>query len=204
MALITEKTDLDSLVNQIGEVQINPTQYTVLERLKQLEASNNIITNPFFEIKANIIRPSNVIAYAINQAVSISAIATNSLYFDFGVVNANKIIEINDIVFVSDNQNSPDISPQLYISEQLSDVAFQDGVVPVLTSVQNLVFIPNSGLTKLLGNSTNWNYLRIAVQFGEKMILDANGKLYYGIVSSTVVTPKSGGLYAISLKGRYL
>jgi hypothetical protein len=39
MALITEKTDDDSIVSQIGETQINPTQYTIEDRLKTLNAS---------------------------------------------------------------------------------------------------------------------------------------------------------------------
>jgi len=53
MGILTEKTllqdikvsninntnDLDSLILQVGEVQINPTQYTLLERLKNLETN---------------------------------------------------------------------------------------------------------------------------------------------------------------------
>jgi hypothetical protein len=47
MSLTTEKTDLDSLVLQVGEVQINPTQYTIQDRLKTISGNTSQTNNNF-------------------------------------------------------------------------------------------------------------------------------------------------------------
>jgi hypothetical protein len=47
MSLSTEKTDLDSLVLQVGEVQAIPTANTVLDRLKTIATNTGVSSSNF-------------------------------------------------------------------------------------------------------------------------------------------------------------
>jgi hypothetical protein len=129
----TEKTDLDSLVLQVGEVQTIPTANTVLDRLKQIQAnslpgasnftalnSTNVNTingnlfqidtdvnnqNVYFELESEIIRPANATAYGINGIMNSGAVTTMP-FFDFGPLpqlTANKICQIDELLIVDNN-----------------------------------------------------------------------------------------------------
>jgi hypothetical protein len=126
----TEKTDLDNLVLQVGEVQATPTNYTVLDRLSKIQGNtaqnlSNFTTvnstninaiNPnlfqldsdllnsdvFFEVESEIIRSSTITAYGINGIMNSNGVSTMP-FFDFGPLPqsmANKIVQIDEILIV--------------------------------------------------------------------------------------------------------
>jgi hypothetical protein len=203
MSLITEKTDLDSLVAQVGETQANPTQYTIEDRLKTLNASIlaiNPITPPFFEITGVMSKDTSITPYSDNQAF---ATGSYNLWFN----KPDTLVEITEMILVDDNQNSPLITPNLFLCEENSTLNWVQGIIPNLNTfdVAKLEIITGQIMVKIPGNSSNLNVLKTPI-INQNIIMktDSNGNLYFGITTSSVFTPKSLEEIQLTIKGRFV
>jgi hypothetical protein len=213
------KTDLDSINTQeIANLIIqndilasnglpvaSPVQYTLLDRLKTLDNDIQITNNAFFITGYANLRQSNNTPYLANQAISMS-VGVTSNKFVFGSINANKIIQIDEIDFASNNSTSVSMfAPILYLSS--TSLPVTDGVIPTIFEAilfSGLVFNAPA-LSKIPGqtnnswiNSPNINNLNMKIQ------LDVNGYLYWYLSTSVGWTPQSQETISITLKGRYL
>jgi len=101
MSLVTERTLLDDIKTNVGEVQINPTQYTVLERLKNIETNTSggsvtflgygVVTldaNPKLIVSANTLRKNVIIQSGASNGVLY-------LGYDVNVTNINYVVMLN-------------------------------------------------------------------------------------------------------------
>jgi hypothetical protein len=213
MPLTTEKTDLDSLVSQIGEVSINPTLYTTNERLKQIElnTSSIAINNKIgigFAIANEITRPNNVIPYTSGDIINNSG--TTMPYFDFTSygVASNAICKIDEIILNQDNTTTAgQYNYQLYFwqSATLGSQVFTD----------NSPFNPSYADCNGRYDNTYFNTLPIALfgltsNYSTKVrVGDLNvstelilNKLYYTLICSNTATPVANTKFNLILKGR--
>jgi hypothetical protein len=193
MALSTEKTDLDLIVQHTDEIS-NNTSATMV--------NTDQTNNPFFQVFTGIQRPANVTAYAVNQAYSTAAASSAFLQ----LAQANHEIEITEILVTDDNTNAS-ITPQVVLSEFASNVFFTVQVIPSTLAVLNNVLVSEiiSGtvLVKIAGNAGNMNFVRFPTP-NIKIKTDADSKIYFGIIAIAAFTPKSGQTLALTIKGRYL
>jgi len=211
------KADLDSINTQqiasliivndilasIGLPVLSPVQYTILDRLKSIDNDIQNSNNPFFESNNSITRPNNSTAYAAYQAFSAS---TSSPTVSNILLKPNSMIQIDEILLVDTNTNIPAITPAIYLTEIPTVVNFTDGIVPSLQSnLPSTEIIEGGGMTRIPGNSTNYNVLKFAIiNLNIKMKTDANGYIYYGIVPISAFVPIPNEILTIIIKGRYL
>lgn len=230
----TEVTDLDNIILQVGEVQVTPTALTVLDRLKTINTSliamgnNNFTTlnsinldlsktdldniliaenlrnNPFFTISQTITRPNNIIAYAVNQAFGNY---TGSVYGTFALGLNNSIVQIDEISILNSNQNTPLITPTIYLSGITTGLSnFTDQTIPVLgTALLQMEIVVGGIMVKVPGNSGNYNVLKNSiVNTNIKLKCDGGGNLYFGIITTSVFTPQAFESMIVTIKGRVL
>jgi hypothetical protein len=218
VTLLTDVKALDTEIDgKIGEVQIAPTQYTVLERLKNIEA-NTLSTVPYQYIAP---RP-----YSINKLFQRTVPTTN--YANGQVVNdiggqpqvfsmpctAGSLISIKHIQISSSANLGTNPSIIIYnlnggaISGQ-SQSDYQT-FNPTYANTQNFdyLYFTTSAMGGFLTASPNvWTTVNFNVGGGAldfKMKVDSSSQLYYTIICNTAFTPIASQRIKVTITGDVL
>jgi hypothetical protein len=217
MSLTTERTDLDSLVLQVGEVQATPTANTVLDRLKTISVNTNTptaiaqeyIRPTEFEVSSEITRSANVTPYAINQIIGGAGITTMGLldFSSFGDVSGRRLQVNNISLFSSNGAVSIRLNPVIHICN-VSTLAGQ-------TQTDTTVFNPTYAET-IAHNGLSFESLYSTVGSGSgvykisepeilrNVIIGASSSLWVCIVANNAYIPASGEKINVVLKGYLL
>jgi hypothetical protein len=188
MTVRTEVTDLDNMILQVGEVQAYPSQYTVLDRLKTLDNDIKIGNSKCIMTYDDFIRPSDTIAYNINDILNINnATQLRPLYFDTQYANRN-LETFTQSIICEDNAY-----PLFYMHY------FTAPTIGSLSLADNSLFTPAyADLVPIyLGGtviSTGYNFSNAVYENAgtQKMItLNANATLWYCLTFTSAYTPKS-------------
>lgn len=112
MPLITEKVDLDTLVLDTGEVQANPTQYTILGRLKDIDL--DVFHNmDAFNFGFNLQRPNDIIAYAQGDIINFSTTPGTLPAIPIPPAFQGKKLIINNITITINKAGTVALTPQI-------------------------------------------------------------------------------------------
>lgn len=221
MALQTERTDLDSLVLQVGEVQINPTANTVLDRLKTI-ATNTATYSPIptsitqeyirpteFEISGEITRSANTTPYTINQIIGGTGETTMTLldFTTLGSVN-NRKLQINNIsLYSSYGSATVKLNPIIHVCNtstlsgqtQTDTTTFNPSYAE--TIAKDVLIFDN--LSTIINHGSGY-YKLFQAEIIRNCTLNSSGQLYFCIISNGSYTPASGELISVVLKGYLL
>ena len=223
----SSKTDLDTIVTNttpiltaLNSTNINSSKIDLDNLITQLTTLNNTVsllstssnqllqTNPFFNVLLTIIRPNNTTAYVPNASIN-NYVTSTDLYWAFGIGNANKLVQIDEVNIFNTCQNSPLMTPTIYISPfAFTPIGNGDNMVPQFTYLTEVVYmetVVGSIMIKIPGYSGNINILKSTIlNVNIKQQCDSNGSLHALIVTSSAYTPQPDEQTLIYLKGRYL
>jgi len=197
----------DSMDAKFGEVQVNPTTNTVLDRLKQIQANTAGGIN--FKVSLEITRPANTTGYVNGDIVNNNG-STTLPEFDFSTYGsvANRQIIIRTID-VTDNRTSgaARIDPYMYFfnanaitGQDLTDnIAFNPSYSEMVLKREatepNGFILVNDGANSYLLNKNN---------LYDVCNLNASSKLYLAMVTSAGYTPVSSEKFYVTIKGSLL
>lgn len=212
MALSTEKTDLDSLVNKLGEVQVTPTLYTVLGRLKTIsEGAINPYSNPEpYVISSLFQRTVPTTNYAngqlindinsISQILSFNKIGTY-ISIKHVTITSNSTIGGNPFIVIFNNFNG------VITGQPMSDY---QSFNPTYPNMQNsdFLYFTSASMTGFLTASPNI-YTSTTFSTGGgpldyKIKTELNGNIYYALICNTAFTPIASQRFKITISGDIL
>jgi hypothetical protein len=213
------KIDLDSIDSKIGNVVLNPTTNTVLDRLKQIQLNTNTSSstqyNQFyirptgFTIFTEIVRPSNATPYILNSIINGTGLSTLPA-LDFSGLGSlgNRIVEINQCRIISSFGSSvAKMNPivHLYNSNVLTGSTLTDGTAFNPTYAEEILkeqIIFDSLSTIINHGSASYQILESEVL--RHATLDANSKLYFAIINNSLYTPAIDEHIYLTIKGYVL
>jgi len=204
MSVVTEKTLLEDIKTDIGEVQINPTQYTVLERLKNIEGNTSSVdltpvTDILGEVQA-VPTANTILDRLLDIKTEIETIDLTTLETDFSSLDL-KIGEVQAIpTAMTILARLKDINVSL--TSLLRTVVFQGyGIITTDTNPKKIVdanlLRKNVIIQSQIGNGvcyvgydinvTNVNYV-VALQEGDAYANDSYLGDFY--ISDAIATDK--------------
>ena len=164
-----------------------------------------------FKAVQTLTRPANTTQYTIGDLINGDS-ATKLVEFDFGVDNANAVIEINTLTLISDNgAASVKLDPALWFFN--TSTILSAGAVSQVND--NSPFIPSiaqigskiEGMAETLGDVGLIGTTAYAASNSERQIiikLDSNGKTWVAITANNTYTPASAEALRLTFKGYIL
>jgi len=215
MGILTEKTllqdikvsntntmnDVNSLVDQVGEVQVNPTQYSLLDRLKTISLSGN--ASKFTSIMSTVIRPNDTDPYLANDIINVATNSTTLPYFDF-TGHEGEYFDCKFTTLYNTNAGLIPIVLRTYDIDTLTGQNLGDNQ-PYDPSLSEILA---HSLT--IGSISSANKQQISVgtycdQFTQRpFIIPASGKVYYALVTLGAFTMSANETISFQLLGTFI
>jgi hypothetical protein len=185
MAIVTERTDLDNILLQMIAL--------------------NIKVDSSFSVHCDIQRPSNTTVYADNDIFNDSFALFKS--FDISAVisggASSKNVVINDIEIISDNPSGL-LMPTLFFfnADHIGAISLVDNVafaldeanLPNYTDFVEILNVKTIANLSYYSNHNNYTIHR----------LDANGKLYVGVILNNAYIPLNAENLKIQIQGKVI
>jgi len=202
--ITTIASDTTSLVGQVGEVQINPSQYSLLDRLKTISLSGN--SSKFAKISSTLIRPNNTTAYGANNVINTSTTSITLPSFDFTGHDGELFLMQSITMIVGDSSSSSllPIRVMFFDSETLTgqDIGDnQDLTIPLTEILSHMLCLGALSSANLQKIST----LCYVDQYQAKQfIIPVGGIVYYCLASQGAFTPTANESITFQLIGTFI
>jgi hypothetical protein len=224
----TAATNLGTLITNVGEVQITPTAYTILDRLKTIATNtsggggvgdNVAVTNTLinqvyirpteFEISGEITRAANATAYVTNAIINGNGVTT-LMELDFTGLGAvgSRALQINSVAVLSSyGAATVKLNPVVHL--------FQNATITGQTLTDTTAFNPSYAISKtddsvifeslytLVGHGSGC-YKILQSEMMRNCKLNADGKLFAAIIAGAAYTPASAEKISVIIKGYLL
>ena len=194
----------DASNTKIGEVQITPTQYSIMDRLKVINDSiqlTEIIKD--FNLTYTITRPADTTAYTVGDIINGTGVSVPQV-MDFSAIPnmANKRVNIQSWTVATDKVivssliffNTATIGSQAFTDNTAFNPTLADyspTMCPVSASTTTSMSIVTPNVYSNFQNGKNCT-----------IYTDANSKVYFIWEVDTAFTPTSSQVFKVALRGQ--
>lgn len=210
MALITERTDLDHIANDLdimnsiqasGQI-ISPTN-NILNTLNNLQNGITTNNNRPFNKSFNITRPNDTTAYTVNKLLNVSKSATALPSLDCDIANAGKTINITSLVWVESNEvNQYPNQINLFDIPTIASMSANDNTSNAISvadfNAHHLAWLPAISSSA----STENNFYTFGLfNVNKSFVVPASGLIYLAIWSNAVAVPVALESFQLNITG---
>jgi len=195
--------DTNSLVDQVGEVQASPTQYTLLERTKNIETNSSYgLTKPFV-LHTNFVRPADTTVYTKGDIVAGNGVSVpyELDFSSFGAM-ANKRVIFQNLIIQTETTGT--VFPIFFRTSTLGTQVFTDNSPfnPDWASYDlDMTYGSMGGLAGISTIASPNVYMNLQSTKNVMLNTDANSKIYFVFAVDTVFTPISAQKFDFTFKG---